>query len=97
VGPSPSTPRGGALQTRDGLVVADLAGFEIAQHRVQCIELHLLQVEVARDGLVVADLAGFEIAQHRVQCIELHLLQVEVAQERSRKSAQLLSRCDQPL
>ena len=38
-----------ALQTLDGLVVADLAGFEVAQHRVQLVELQLLQVEIAEE------------------------------------------------
>src|SRR5215471_17998718 len=38
-----------ALQTLDGFLVADLAGFEVSQHRVQFIELELLQVEITQE------------------------------------------------
>ena len=42
-------PGGRTLQALDGLVVADRTGFEVAQHRVQLIELQLLDVHVAQE------------------------------------------------
>jgi hypothetical protein len=34
----------GAFQAPDRLVVLALAGLEVAQHRIQCVEVQLLQV-----------------------------------------------------
>ena len=62
-------PGGGALQTLDGLVVTDLAGFELSQHRIQLIELQLLQVEITEKiGGKGAELLGRfdQPVQHRV-------------------------------
>ena len=38
------------MQTLHRLVVADLTGFEVSQHRVQLVELQLLHVQGVEEG-----------------------------------------------
>ena len=62
-------PVGRALQTLDGLILIDLTGFEVSQHRIQLVELELLQVEITQKiGGKGAELLGRlgQPLQHRV-------------------------------